>query len=393
MVTNVLTASCQRRAAYLGLVTLLAMVSGAVMRAQGASDGLPPDIATAILKEYGGPDLDVRYVDGAIDLNGDGRKEIVVYVVGGGACGTGGCPTLVYTPDSAGYRRVGRITVTNPPIRASETRTQGWRNLIVYVRGGGQRGHDAEVAFNGKTYAGNPTVASAQVKPAGGGGEIVIKVFDNFTDAKPLRASAGTPSPEGTSKPSRSSGESKAAPDPPTAGSAGPSFECAKATTVVEKAICGDPKLASLDRQVASAYTSALGKWDDQTRNRERASQRAWMAHRDRCAKSEEIAACIAASYQQRAIELQIKSGQLTAPKPVSFVCKGRENEPFTIAYYSETDPSSAVITMGDRQAVALAVRSGSGAHYVGPDVDFWEHQGEASVTWTGGAKMICKPR
>jgi len=39
-----------------------------------------------------------------------------------------------------------------------------------------------------------------------------------------------------------------------------------------------------------------------------------------------------------------------------------------------------------------LAVPSGSGAHYQGRNESFWEHQGEALVTWGYGAKeMTCK--
>jgi len=39
---------------------------------------------------------------------------------------------------------------------------------------------------------------------------------------------------------------------------AGPSFSCAKASTPVEKAICANPALAKLDRQMAAAYAAAV---------------------------------------------------------------------------------------------------------------------------------------
>lgn len=38
----------------------------------------------------------------------------------------------------------------------------------------------------------------------------------------------------------------------------GPSFSCAKAATPVEKAICANPALAKLDRQMAAAYSAAV---------------------------------------------------------------------------------------------------------------------------------------
>lgn len=49
------------------------------------------------------------------------------------------------------------------------------------------------------------------------------------------------------------------APSVPTAQPAtGPSFNCAKAATPVEKAICANPALAKLDRQMAAAYSAAV---------------------------------------------------------------------------------------------------------------------------------------
>jgi uncharacterized protein len=42
----------------------------------------------------------------------------------------------------------------------------------------------------------------------------------------------------------------------------GPSFDCTKAKQDVEKAICGNPQLADLDRAIASAYASARMKLD-----------------------------------------------------------------------------------------------------------------------------------
>jgi membrane-bound inhibitor of C-type lysozyme len=89
---------------------------------------------------------------------------------------------------------------------------------------------------------------------------------------------------------------------------------------------------------------------------------------------------------------VQIRGGQLEVPNEVAFVCKGQEQQPFTAVYYNQTDPKSAVFTFGGKQTIALAVRSGSGARYASAEVDFWEHQGEATVKWSG--KMFtCKPR
>ena len=50
------------------------------------------------------------------------------------------------------------------------------------------------------------------------------------------------------------------------------SFDCAKATTLVEKAICGDPQLSAQDDALMEAYKHALVEATDA--NRLKAEQR-----------------------------------------------------------------------------------------------------------------------
>lgn len=350
-----------------GLV-VLALGAGSALARQQA---LPPDIANYIRKQF---DENTRYLDASVDLNGDGAPEVVVHVIGPMACGTGGCPTLVFTPSGSGYRLVSSISVSRPPIRASAARTVGWRNLIVSVSGGGAKAHDAELLSNGKTYPSNPSVAGPRVKTAGAGGDVLIAEFKSFEDTKPL------PKPGAGSAPSAS------------AATAQPSFDCAKASTPVETLVCGDPALAALDRSLAEAYAKAMAGWPEGEKTAQRTAQRSWIATRNACAKGNDMRGCVESSYRRRLIEVQIKGGQLQAPNPVGFVCKGQEGQPTTVAFYSQTEPKSAVVTMGDRQAIAFITPSGSGAHYVGNSVDFWEHQGEATIK-LGAASYTCMVR
>jgi len=344
-----------------------------------AGAGLPADVRAAIRKEYASPDTETRYVDGAVDLDADGKPEILVHVVGPIACGTGGCPTLVFTPEGAGYRLVTDISLTNPPIRASQVRTSGWRNLVVHVGGGGAKPGDVELSFDGKTYPDNPTVAGAHVKPsAAGGAQVVIEEFASFEATKPLDGD----------------GAASAARSPNAQASAsGPAFDCAKASSTVEKLICRNGDLSALDRTLAATYTKVMAdartEWTPSDTEKEHAAQRAWLAHRDACAKQKDVEGCVETRYKERLVELQIRGGDLTAPKAVEYSCKGHENEPFAVVFYDGTDPRSAVITMGDRQTIAFATPSGSGARYANPDVDLWEHHGEAAVTWSG-TKYTC---
>ena len=154
-----------------------------VLEAAPQSGTLPGGIASDLRKRYHD---DARYLDASIDLNDDGQPELVVHVLGTASCGSGGCQTLIYTPSGNGYRLVSSINVTTPPIKASATRTAGWRNLIVHVSGGGAKPRDVELLSDGKGYPTNPTVVGPQVKLTSSDGELLIKEIASPNEAKPL---------------------------------------------------------------------------------------------------------------------------------------------------------------------------------------------------------------
>jgi hypothetical protein len=119
---------------------------------------------------------DTRYVLAWADLDGDRRPEALVYLISGSSCGTGGCTLYIYTPEQGSWYQHGSLTVTNPPILVLNTRTRGWRDLAVRVRGGGARPHDAIVRHGRITYQSNPSLAPALARrPAG---RIVIPASD-----------------------------------------------------------------------------------------------------------------------------------------------------------------------------------------------------------------------
>lgn len=81
------------------------------------------------------------------------------------------------------------------------------------------------------------------------------------------------------------------------------SFDCRKAGTATEKAICSDIPLARLDRSLSDAYAQALS-WasDDAEKAKIRDAQRKWVAKRDACGAD---AACLTSAYQDRLKALQ----------------------------------------------------------------------------------------
>jgi hypothetical protein len=87
---------------------------------------------------------------------------------------------------------------------------------------------------------------------------------------------------------------------PPAPVQAGPSFDCDHVGNSAEAAICGDPGLAALDRQMAADFQRAMGSADrGQQRLLERTRKR-FLTYRNRCATNQ----CIEETYQSRIREI-----------------------------------------------------------------------------------------
>ena len=87
----------------------------------------------------------------------------------------------------------------------------------------------------------------------------------------------------------------------------GPSFNCRKARTWVERTICRDPVLADKDQRMATAYNSLVeqareGGGPGTDLSSFRNEQRRWLARRNRC----HTAACLNALYDQRINDVTI---------------------------------------------------------------------------------------
>ena len=129
-------------------------------------------------------DSEVRYARAFVDLNGDKKKEAIVYLVGQWWCGSGGCPTLILKRTGSSFGIVTSISITRPPIKVLSTRSNGWRDISVWVQGGGiQPGYAAKLQFDGKTYPSNPSTPPARRLENHVGG---IEVIQSIDGAQPL---------------------------------------------------------------------------------------------------------------------------------------------------------------------------------------------------------------
>jgi hypothetical protein len=70
---------------------------------------------------------------------------------------------LILVPEGDSWRLLTKVSITRPPIRLLRTVSNGWRNIGVWVQGGGiQPGYEAELRFDGKTYPPNPSMPPAR---------------------------------------------------------------------------------------------------------------------------------------------------------------------------------------------------------------------------------------
>ena len=65
------------------------------------------------------------------------------------------------------------------------------------------------------------------------------------------------------------------------AGRGGASFDCTRAASTIEQAVCADPYLASLDGRLSRAWTGALARAGDDQRAALLQDQRTWLATRE----------------------------------------------------------------------------------------------------------------
>jgi len=92
----------------------------------------------------------------------------------------------------------------------------------------------------------------------------------------------------------------------------GPSFDCARASTAVERTICKMPELARADRALSDAYVALLGRLGGPAREHLQKDQQRWVAKRDRACTASAflgIEDCLKGLYGNRLQALAFMSG------------------------------------------------------------------------------------
>lgn len=96
----------------------------------------------------------VSYDVAFIDLNDDNIKDAVVYLNSRNWCGSGGCTTFVFKGTDSGFVFQSKIMIVKKPIVISQSKTNGYLDLIVNTGGIGT----VALKFNGKNYPLNPSI-------------------------------------------------------------------------------------------------------------------------------------------------------------------------------------------------------------------------------------------
>lgn len=132
------------------------------------------------------------------------------------------------------------------------------------------------------------------------------------------------------------------------------SFDCSKATTPTELTVCGDPGLASIDRQLDAAYNAALANAPNDRALRQ--SQREWVRDLQLCG---EDPFCIEESYADRIAMLDSFGGDSSvADEPEAVEVQEAKTAPVQTATPAErasrpkaaTSEPRAAETIGDVQ-------------------------------------------
>lgn len=118
------------------------------------------ELERALIKEF---ELDqyqdsIRYYYNKVDLDGDGILEVFVYLIGFYVCGTGGCSAAIFKQKNGEYSLLSRFSLVNNPVVISNSKTKGYRDIIMNVYGGGIENFFALIKYDGTKYPSNPSI-------------------------------------------------------------------------------------------------------------------------------------------------------------------------------------------------------------------------------------------
>lgn len=191
---------------------------------------------------------------------------------------------------------------------------------------------------------------------------------------------------------------------PLSALGAQPSFDCAKAQSSAEEAVCASGSLAALDRETARLYKLAIAgpHASQESRAHLKTIQRGWIKGRDDCWKAGAgLNACVAASYVLRIHELREGYAEARSQDrdnvsigPLAYACDGLEAG-LSVGFVNTADIRYASLKWLQDAVVLVQGVSASGARYTGDlyggEIQFWIKGREAALTLPDRGPLACR--
>lgn len=177
-----------------------------------------------------------------------------------------------------------------------------------------------------------------------------------------------------------------------TATAQTPSFNCENARTALEIKICEDDLLGALDLKLAHVYNEALEKMPDNAETI-RASQAAWLTHRNKCQDSPAMADCLKREYALRISEIQAKYSLLPVQNTSRYACLHYGSEATAEMQAMTYETIVPVLVLKDhrhKKYITYLGRAGGNLHYTGEGAKLYRESGE-SVIEIGGNKFTCR--
>lgn len=226
-----------------------------------------------------------------------------------------------------------------------------------------------------------------------------ISVICSAIGAAALLAVCGGPQANNVTAANTTAGADTAAPAG-TAAVKPASLDCATATELADKLICGDAQLARMDQEMHRLYQlAAADKQSVPAGDALTTAQDGWIAARNQCGADADPKSCIAWDYAERVHQLRQGSSRARTEDskgisegPVAYRCKGLDA--LIGATFVNADPSVVFLEWLDQSQALTQAPSGSGAKYTGKSGDgeymLWIKGEEAMFQKPGGPEMNC---
>ena len=170
-------------------------------------------------------------------------------------------------------------------------------------------------------------------------------------------------------------------------------IDCFKTTNAVQKTICTDSDLSSLDVKMASLYRDAIKHATPAQQQAIAAEHSRWVTtSRDSCAKAKDVKGCVTEAYAARNAVLTgyatgkplPSSGSAAPSATYTYRCEDKSTVKVT---YTAKD--QARVKHGTSSWTLPHVTSASGAHYAAGKVSVW-NKGRDLTFQHGKTKLAC---